>query len=428
MFPRIDSPLEKKTMFYPVRPSMVRWSPGDGGRGHRRALVKSCAACLAVLWQASAFSQSAFQPYASAYYEHDSNLFDSAAGVQLPAGITGSDTTLEYVAGLHGDAKWSLDDFTYDIEGRRFNYDRNSYLDHNSYLLSGRLAWVLANVVDGSLGVRQEQLLQPFDQRLTTTLALQTDRAADVLVRIGLQPSWHLELGVKYHQIDAPQIDLPDYGLHETTSTAALKFRVVEKLELGLDAQYLAGDIYGAPGTLPYRQGTGQFTANYVATGISTFTASAGYTDRTAVGAEAGNYSGPIGALGYTRKLTGKTSVNLQLTRTVNSYVYQGNAEIDTSAIAAVDWKATHKIDVGLNVTETHSVYIGQPIVPGYPAGLTAQYLKTNLEVRYKPERWLLFRLYGQYQRRNSNEPLFAFSGNTVGLEFRLGFSPDVIL
>lgn len=414
-------------MHYPVRPSTGRWSPGHWGRGHQTTLLTWCVACFGTLWHGLAFSQSEFQPYASSSYQYDSNLFDLPSSA-VPPGISNSDSTLKYVAGLHGDARWSQDEFTCDLEGRRFNFDRNSYLDYNSYLLSGRLAWVLGSVVQGSVGVRQEQLLEPFAQEASTTLAMEKDRVADTLVRIGLQPRWHVELGAKYHQIDAPQIDLPNFGLHETTGTAALKYLVMAKLELGVDAQYLAGDVYGAPGILPYRQKTADFSANYAATGISSFTASAGYTKRTAPLLEAGNYSGPTGTLEYTRKLTGKTSLNLQLSRVVNSYVAQGNAEIDTIANASIDWKATRKINVGLKLSETHGVFTGQPLVLGYLTGLRDQYLQMALDVRYKPARWMLFRLYGQYQRRNANEALFTFNGDTIGLEVRAGYSPDVIL
>jgi hypothetical protein len=384
----------------------------------RGALMAWCmGSCLGVLWQGTAFAQSQFLPYAAISYQYDSNLFAlPGAGT---AGTPGADHTVKYVAGLHTDYRWSVDQLIIDLEGRRFNYTHNSYLNHNSYLISAKLAWAIANAVSGTLGAHQEQFLEPFEQQVSRMLSLETERIADGLVRILPQRRWHVELGVRYRDVNAPQPELPDFGLRETTSSVALKWRVVSGLELGAYVNYLSGDALHTPETLPYRQVTEALTVAY-ATGLSSFNASVGYTTRNAPQEQGGNYSSPTGVLLYQRNLTGKTSVSIQLSRAVNTFVVTGETELDTAVSGRLDWKATRKIVVSLKFGEIHSVFGGQLY-----EGRTDQYFASGLDMKYRALRWLSVRLYGHYERRTSNYPEFVFNGSTVGLEFSAGHLPE---
>ncbi|HUN71733.1 MAG TPA: hypothetical protein VMU52_05435 [Steroidobacteraceae bacterium] len=398
-------------------------------RDARRLALPLLSALPALLWHGTAHSQTLLQPYAEAGYEYDSNLFalpNDAAALGFPPGLKLSDSTYKALAGLHADFRWPVEEFTFDAEGRRFDYANHSYLDHDEYLLAGYFAWATAGILDGTLKVRQERLLEPFSQQVSTVLSQETDRSAEASVRIGLHPQWHLDLDVKPHELDAPQPNLPDFRLRETTSTVTLTWQVVSRLTVGADGHYVQGGYYGGNGnsSLPYRQNGEDLTLNYVATGLSSFNASFGRSAFDTPAAEGGNTSAGTGAIGYTRNLTGKTKVTIQFTRGLNTYIAAGNSELDTSVLARVDWSATRKITVDLTAQETQSTLSGKPVIAIYPVGLKDHYFTGVLHLDYQATQWVSAQLYGQYQKRNANSPYFTFNDRTIGIELRAQFGP----
>lgn len=379
-------------------------------------------AALALLWHGTAHSQSLLQPYAEAGYQYDSNLFalpNDIAILGLPAGTKESDSTYKALAGVHSDFRWPGQDLTVDVEGRKVDYDEHTYLDHYEWLLSGKLAWVATSFLDGTLAVRDERLLEPFTQQVSTVLGLENDKSADASARIGLQTRWHLTLDVKPHELDAPQPDLPNFRLRETTSTLTLDWQVVSKLTVGADGRYVQGGYYGGPESLPYRENSQDLTLKYVATGLSTFNAAFGRSAFDTPAAEGGNTSATTGMIGYTRNLTGKTSITIQFTRGLNTYIAAGNSALDTSGLITIDWAATRKISVALTGSDTRSVFSGKPVVAVYPVGLKDRYFAGELNVTYQATTWLSAQLYGQYQTRNANSAFFTFNDRTVGIQLR---------
>src|ERR1039458_304158 len=90
-------------------------------------------------------------PYADAAYEDDTNFFALANNVPEPVGSGGptrSDSFEKYKAGFEAAYDWSLQELFADAEGRRFEYSHFTTLDHDEYLLHGRLKWKLARVLD----------------------------------------------------------------------------------------------------------------------------------------------------------------------------------------------------------------------------------------------------------------------------------------
>jgi Putative beta-barrel porin 2 len=384
---------------------------------------------LALLWHGTAHSQSLVQPYAEAGYQYDSNLFALPADITIlgyPAGTKESDSTYKVVGGVHSDLHWALQDLTVDVEGRKFDYDNHTYLDHYEWLLSGKYSWVATSFLDGTLAVREERLLEPFTQQVSTVIGLETDKSADASVRIGLQPRWHLDLEVKPHELEAPQPNLPNFRLRETTSTLTLDWQVVSKLTVGADANYVQGGYYGGPTTLPYRENSQNLTLKYVATGLSTLNAAFGRSAFDTSTAQGGNTSASTGTVGYTRNLTGKTSITIQFTRALDTYIAAGNSSLDTSGLVTVDWSATRKISVALTGSETHSQFAGKPVVAVYPVGLKDHYFTGELNLTYQATTWLSAQLYGQYQTRTANSPFFTFNDKTIGFQLRTQFGVPV--
>jgi hypothetical protein len=126
-----------------------------------------------------------------------------------------------------------------------------------------------------------------------------------------------------------------------------------------------------------------------------------GYTRRTSPDA-IDAISGITGALDYKNQLTGKTSVDLTLSRQINAYVANGGSVISDVAGLNVNWQATYKINViaGYNWT-----YYDLPGQGNNPVGSDRHdYLQyASLVVDYAVLRWLELKPYANVLTRRSN-------------------------
>jgi hypothetical protein len=126
--------------------------------------------------------------------------------------------------------------------------------------------------------------------------------------------------------------------------------------------------------------------------------------------------SGLTGSIGYQRRVTAKTTVNVLLSRGLNTYLTTGGNEVDTSAAATVSYQATYKILIKAGYSYTNSKF------PGAPDGAVTidrvdHFQTANVDVTYQVLHWLSIRPYARYRRRSSNVDLYAFDGNIVGVE-----------
>src|ERR1019366_4781689 len=152
-----------------------------------------------------------------------------------------------------------------------------------------------------------------------------------------------------------------------------------------------------------YNQTTIEAAAKYVATDLSSFDGALGYTRRTQE--NGAPISGISGLLAYQRDLTGLTSINIRLSRAINTYVTYGSTEIDTGLALGAIWNATSTIAVAPGYQWTYSTFPGANLAGLAPVGIERvdHYQLATLSVKYQPRDWLSLRLYGQYETRSSD-------------------------
>jgi hypothetical protein len=387
---------------------------------NRAALSLLCATGVAGT-PVLAIAAGVLTPYAAEDIEHNTNVFDLNKNGGTPVGTNGptfADTFFETRVGIEGAYLIDQQRFFGTAEFRRFNYDNFSVLDHNEKLFDGGLKWKLARSVDGQVEYRHEQRMVQFqDLAASTQLILETDKNATASVNVNLTPEWRLESLVKDHILSSPRTDVPGLSLHEDSIKEGLKYLGVANLAAGVEAEYLDGRYNHDPLALNpnYHQISVGVAATYVISGLTNFTGDLGYT-RRADPTNAG-LSGLTGSIGYQRSVTAKTTVNLLLSRALNTYLTTGGNEVDTSAAATVNYQATYKILVRAGYSYTNSKF------PGTPDGAVTidrvDHFKTaNVDVTYQVLHWLSIRPYVRYRTRSSNVGLYSFDGNIVGVEF----------
>lgn len=360
-------------------------------------------------------------PYAAEDIEHNSNVFDLPKDFGTPVGRNGptfADTFYDTRAGVEGVYLLDAQRFFGTAEFRHFNYDNFSALDHNEKLFDGGLNWKLARVMDGLLEYKYEQRSVQFqDLAASTQLILETEKNVTASVNVNVAPEWRLESLVKDHLLDSPRVDVPGLSLHEDSIREGFKYLGLANLAAGVEVEYLTGkynhDLLALNPN--YHQISAALAATYIVSGLTNFTGNLGYTHR----ADPTNQglSGITGSLGYRRSLTAKTSIDLELKRALNTYVTTGGNEIDTSGGATVNYQATYKILIRGGYTYTNSSFPGAPNGFGTTIDRTDHLQFATVDLSYQVLHWLSIRPYARYQSRHSNQNIYTFDGNIIGVE-----------
>lgn len=378
--------------------------------------------------------QSKWTPYAAEEVQHDSNLFFLPSSGPVPQGNDGptfGDDWLRSIAGFDGTYLWGRQKFFLTAEGRRFDYDHFSYLDHTEYLLHPGMDWQLTNLLDGTIDYRRERSAVPFTELLDSTkLFLQTEDIGTASINVHVAPEWLLKTEGTYRNLDSPRPGALDLSLRESSVDESIRYLGVTHLSAGLDLKYLSGKYKGDPvtPTSSYDQSSAEFAAEYAVSGRTHFDGSLGYTHRSELG-EA--FSGLTGAVAYQHQITGKTSVDLALTRAVNSYVTTAGSEVDSSAALKLGYQATYKILVNAGYMWTENKFPSPPQLAGIPVtaveALRLDHVQASeMEVKYQALRWLSVRVYARYQTRTSNLADFQYEATSYGIEFQAKeFNPN---
>ena len=388
-------------------------------RAHALRIFSAAAlTALASAWPCAAQAQATLNPYVSAQFEHDSNVFrveNSRVAQQFYGGPQLADTDFRYIAGVEGTYLWGIQKLTGTVEGREIRYDHFTFLDHSEYLANLQLDWKVASVLDGIVQVRQEHLAAYFADSNSPYLEVDTDRNVVGKLNFRFRTDWRLETGVNFRNFEAPLQFFPDFVEHQTGSHLGLSYLGLAYLSYGISFDRIDGKYDNAPGVGPYTQNSVSAKANYAITGLQTLSGALGYTKRTQTGGQ--SYGGITGQLKYVRQLTAKTSVNAQFTRAVNSYIASAGSEVDTTESVGVTWQATYKLAVNLNAAYVNSTFIGQIIPGSTAAGRTDHSPYGGLNVTYQILRQLQVKGYFNAQSRKSNSEFDRYNDTTAGIQ-----------
>jgi hypothetical protein len=368
-----------------------------------------------------AFAELTVHPYATLVEEHNNNVFDVPIGD--PANVLGgdptrADTVRRVLAGATVDYQLSRQKLTFDVEGRRFDYNHFAGLNHNEYLARGEWAWRVTSTLDGTLGASKEQRIVDFADRLSAFKAIENESKLYGTFNVRLTPAWRLETGLLSRDLKSPLVGFPDFGLRETAIRSAAKYNNSAQLVFGLSVTHDYGQFHGAPNVPSFNQNIVEALAEYSIGESSKFNAALGRTRRKDNTTDSATQA-TTGALGYRRDLTGKTQINLQLQRAVNSYVALAGSELDSGGTFTVVWKPTFKLTFSASYAYTNSKFDAQ-ISPQTGAARSDKLRSVNFDLDYEALRWLAIEPYVRLQKRDSNITVWQFSGTVAGVQLRL--------
>jgi hypothetical protein len=383
-----------------------------------------------------------FSPYATAAVEHNSNVF-ARPNNEPPFPSSGNtqlgDTFERYVAGLDAWFAWSRNKLSLEASGERFEYARFDALNHYEHKLDGKFDWHLGPVLDGAFEYADSRQMQALADTLSDQLELQNDRSASATVRTLVTPRWRVDVVPKWHELDSPLPQYPQFGLREKGAAGSLNYLGINKLTAGVRVEYTDGSYHQIVAATKYHQTTTQLTADYAVTGLSSFTGQLGYTTRSnslvdpaeaptgsaGLGGVVGDTSALTGLLGFRRQLSVKTSVSLSVFREVDSYVAGANSELGTGGDATVTWDPDVKFSVAAHYRQVTQSIKGQLAIADFLNRTDHTHL-VELYVKYHIRQWLTLRPYVSRDQRSSNFQQADYTSVRVGVDLtaRLGLQP----
>jgi hypothetical protein len=390
----------------------------------------------------AAMAQLALTVAGDTQYEYNSNVFALQKGEQTPFGGTNfGDSDLSYGGELDASYLWSRQTFYATVLGNEYHYDRFQELNHSDDTLIGGWDWKIGRIWDGIIDVEHIRSMVSFWNLLGTSLVIQTEQRETGRAGVQATPDWRVEFTGLTHKIEQPQQGAPNLSLNESSGTLAIKYTGTAGVTAGVDGNYLKGSFSDTGSNFEpnYSQISGGLTATDEVTGQSTFQGQLGYTRRTSDGGnpvlgapgildfEHKGISAVTGLLDYKRNLTGKTKVEVNLSRQINIYVASSTSEIDSIAALSANWQATYRINVLAAYTFTYRQLpnLGNAIVGGVEVlngtTQTQRLSAPSLTVTYAPVPWLILKPYLNYTTRSSENFVFGnFASTLIGLRFTL--------
>ena len=383
--------------------------------------VRHALIAAALLWAPwPCLAQVTVATSASARYEYDSNVFDLQNGYPVP-GTTDfgrSDRLYTYGAALDLNYLSGRQNLFATLSDNEFHYDRFTQMDHNEYSFDGGLNWKLARTLDGTFEVLRNRSMVAFTNVDNAQFVLQTEQREVAKVGYEFIPDWRIEGTGNYRTVDQAFTDSPTLDLRESSGAVALQYLGRAGLTAGVSGGYAEGKYIGPSAALnpSYRETTVEVTSIYAPTGRSTINGALGYSDRTSASA-LNTIAGFTGEIAYDDKLTGKTSVHVQLSRAINSYIANVGSEIDGIAAFNVRWQTTYRLGIIAGYSWMTRELPGQGNAPlGGDRLDHLQYASLNAD--YEVLRWLSIKPYINYQTRKSNFIGGNFNASVYGIYF----------
>jgi exopolysaccharide biosynthesis operon protein EpsL len=346
--------------------------------------------------------------------DHDSNVFrlsDTTNPVAVLGTTAKSDTIYRAGAGLRADVLSGRQRFLVDVLAEYNDYDRFSLLDHTSYRASATWRWVVGNQWSGDLGYRRRRFLSEFGDLQARIKDMITEDRFYVSGGYLVTPRWRVRGAMDWYRYD-----------HDNPTRIASDSRVWAGTA-GLDYVTPAGNSVGgqirySEGEYPNRQAVGaalilndfeetetSVVVRWMATGKSTLTARAGYTQREHSQVPQRDFDGFTGRLNYDWFVAPKTLLNFAIWREIRS-IESADASyaLTTGWGIGPTWAPTEKIVLQARYYDEDRDYEGNPglAVAGTPQR-DDNIKGVSLTAGWTPRRNLQFSIGVERGDRSSN-------------------------
>ena len=258
-----------------------------------------------------------FDVYVFANTTYDDNVFriaNSAEALAQNGTTTQDDIEITYGVGANIKIPVSRQQFNFDAELRRTNFDRFSQLNNNNGRFDGEWQWALASRASGTLGYKYERRLTDFFEFQSAIRDTEVDQNFYGRANIPVHRRWTLVVGAESQDVSFSERQFLDRDtatisgevLFETRAKTFVGVRVRESAT-EFDDNFVASNDFD--------ESEYGIVVRWDASGHSRFSGSLSRTDRDPDNPASGDFSGGTWDLDYRRFISGKTYVDFSVFR-----------------------------------------------------------------------------------------------------------------
>lgn len=376
-------------------------------------------AVAALFGAGPALAEVTLSPYIDSTTTYDSNLFrvsDNAA-VPITNARSKSDVIFNNSAGLDSSYSWSNQRLHATVEGSRFQYLNNTQLNQNAFQLNGGLDWSLLSRVTGTLTASNTQTRSSFANGDITVLNRQRQRNLGATVNFKPANDLDFNAGFVNQVLKTPAVDAPNFEVEQNTWNSSLDYIGINRFRIGVLGNYSRGNFSGTATNSSFNALSAAGSLAYDASDISKLALTLGYTTREEQASQT-KTRGLTGGLVYSRELTGKTSTNLGVTRSVDASQFGDNTVINTSVFLNVNYSATARINASLQYNYLNSKFKTTGNVVSVFTGRTDDLHTVTLGASYEAFDWLAIAPSVAYETRTANLPGFNYESYIASMQF----------
>ena len=364
---------------------------------------------------------------------YDNNVFRLPEGVdpQIVLGKPSKSDFTNFVSfGVNIDKKYSNQGLVFNLTGTKLQYRNFSHLDHTSSSYKGAWNWQISSQFKGGLNFTRAQTLNnPADTKLYT-------RNLNTVDNIGLNGNWMLgsrlfmTFGVSNDKVTNSTNSINNLGSHSSTNEWGFKYEPVQGKSIQLISRYLkANNSNQTPNPISLID-TGskenQFEAKAVwnITGKSFLSANLIDTDHRNFNFSQRDYKGTQGGVNYNLSMSGKTSMNISLLRSLNTWWDDASSYyVSDNILISPQWQVDSKIITYVKLNYGNNDYRG-----AVKSGMPVRHDVTHsmlLGMDWSPQRALTISASIQHSSRTTIPTTYAgynCSDNTASLSVQANF------
>ena len=387
--------------------------------------TRAALALLALLPGAAGALNLQFKPSAHVEVQREENVFRAPDAPPPGSAPRVDDTLTSYGAGARLTLRESLQEVEFRGEYDRVDYAELNQLDYGRYLFGGEARLAEGSTVRLRLDASRERRQETFAFRDDTDQSFIMVDQADAELRVAVTPKWTAVARGSRYATEASRVASQDYDTTETSAELGGEYRLSGYSYAGLGYRHSEGEFprrVVTPGDGREKEYTQQSLVSrigYTPSGLSDIQAQLAYTRRSHDDAAVPDFSGVTGRLGYTRRFSGISQLQVEAYRDL-FYVEDINANYveNLGLRAALDYRLSAKLALALLAERYDSSYKGSPGFNVAGEARKDEVLGLRIGADYQPfYRFSIVPEY-RYERRDSNLASNAYDFSVVGVDF----------
>jgi exopolysaccharide biosynthesis operon protein EpsL len=363
----------------------------------------------------------------------DNNVFRLPDGVdpQIVLGKPGKSDFTNFVSfGVNIDKKYSNQGLVFNLTGTKLQYRNFSNLDHTSSSYKGAWNWQISSIFKGGLSFTRAQTLNnPADTRLYT-------RNLNTIDNASLNGNWMVDsrlfmtFGVSNGKTTNTTNSINNLGSHSSANEWGFKYETVQGKSIQLISRYLksinSNQIPNPISLFDTGSNEKQLETKVIwnITGKSVLAANLIDTDHQNFNFTQRDFRGTQGGVNYTLSVSGKTTMNIALQRTLNTWWDDASSYYVADSISiSPQWQIDSKSVTYVKINYSNNDYRGA-VKSGMPVRHDVSQ-SVLLGIDYSPQRALTISASLQHSSRSTAPATYAgynFSDNTASLSVQANF------